>query len=229
MTDHIHRESPPSVIDGNGLLPPPDELKQLDLPLVDIDLRTHAVYRCHGHKYPAYAYNHSRADTRFAAPDGEFGVLYFAFDEYGAFIETFGPDILMAKYRVLSHTTLDNRCICQFNVEQSTRPFRVVDLTQGSSLTKLNLDGRISTIKDREITRQWSLAFWSHQQEPDGILYVSCNDPGKKALVVFDRAGSVFHSTCDQKNFLADAATRDQLLNTYHIIGLPDADITSEY
>lgn len=104
MTDRNRRESLPPVVDELGLLPPPAELQEIELPLTSIDSQIQPLYRCHGRKYSSAAFNHSLADTRFAAPNGEFGVLYFAFDEYGAFIETFGPNLLNAQFRVISHT-----------------------------------------------------------------------------------------------------------------------------
>jgi hypothetical protein len=120
---------------------------------------------------------------RFNALDDQFGVLYCAADPHCAFIETFGDTIWQS--RMVSLTELRRRRLTEVVME---RPLRLVDLT-GPRLAALGADLRLTTGSHR-IARAWSLAFWSHPQQPDGIYYVSRRDSERTCIAVYDRAGA---------------------------------------
>lgn len=207
---------------------PSQDIYDRDLPIITLDSHSLRLYRSHGFssRYTPVQYNFSPdADTRFNAPNGEYGILYLGCDPFCAFVESFGHDFVLAEHRVLSLSYIRSRCLCTIEIHEDAKGFRLVNLTDGSKdgFGALNLDNRIATDKDREITRKWALAFWNHHDEPDGILYRSCNDPERFSIAMFDRAGNVFRPQCDTYNYLTDDNELAGFLD-YYEVGLADED-----
>lgn len=98
-----------------------------------------------------------------------------------------------------------------------TPPLRLVDLATGHGTSRLSADGRISTSKDRDATRAWARALWSHPAQVHGIRYRACNDLERMAAVIFDRTGDCFRSHCDERNLLREPETLASLLDRYAI------------
>lgn len=110
---------------------------------------------------------------------GEYGVLYLATDEFCAFRETIGR---LSKYRLITQTLLVQRRLAEM---RSQKELILVDLT-GAGLTKLDADGRLLT-GDYSVAQKWSLAFYEHPEQPDGIYYRSRYDPERFCIALFDR------------------------------------------
>lgn len=205
-------------------LPPPDLAKR-ELPLIRLDELSSYWYRCHklNTSYSAVSYNFTPKGDRFNAPNGEYGVLYMGCDPHCSFIETYGSGMVgeMSELRSISESELSERCICKVELIEDARPLQLVNAATGYGLSRLRIDGRISTAKEREITRQWAMAFWKHPQRPDGIYYTACNDPSRQSVVIFNRAGDVFRPSCRQ-NILRDAQQLADILDYYDVAIDPD-------
>jgi hypothetical protein len=139
---------------------------------------------------------------RFDAPNAEYGVLYVAADEYGAFIETFGHN---TGIRRISRLDLESRRLSRVDV---SRPLRLVDLS-GTHLAQIGADNRLIT-SDYTIAQQWALAFFQHPQTPDGIYYPSRHDNEHMCAAIFDRTSSAITAT--PLGTLADLQFEDLLL-----------------
>jgi hypothetical protein len=205
-------------------LPPPDLAKR-DLPLTTPAARNLTLYRCHrlDRPYSPVAFNFQPIADRFNAPNGEFGVLYLASDPFGAFIETFGSSMVTAalQLRTVSERDLGRRCLCRIDVLIDPDTVRLVNLADGYGFSRLGIDGRISTTKQREVTRQWALELWRHPQQPDGLLFRACNDQERLSVMLFDRVGDILRSTCEH-NILRDPVQLAAILD-YYAVGLdPD-------
>jgi hypothetical protein len=95
-------------------------------------------------------------------------------------------------------------------------PLRLVDLT-GPGLSLVGADNRLTTGTYR-IAQRWSRAFWSHRDEPDGILYCSRFNPSLRCLALFDRCAS--RCSVRDLNSLADPVNvrfLGEMLKTYRL------------
>ncbi|MGC4192757.1 MAG: RES family NAD+ phosphorylase [Thermomicrobiales bacterium] len=201
-------------------LPPPD-LDAWALPIVEIAPEDARFFRCHRHPgpYRPTSYNAAPVADRFNASDGAYGVLYLGFGPEAAFIETFGSVLVGAApdLRAVTSSTLSQRCLCEVRMKPGSDPLRLVDLATGHGTSRLSADGRISTSKDRDATRAWARALWSHPACVHGIRYRACNDLEQMAAAVFDRTGDVFQSGCDRMNRLREPDVLASLLDRYAI------------
>src|SRR3990172_9226613 len=143
-----------------GPLPsPPGDLGERALPLRTIE---RSWFRFHA---PGRATVHfgRKAENRFNAPGGEFGVLYLAADPAGAFIEVFGR---VSGPRVVTPGQLARRNLAEV---RPPRPLRLLNPI-GAGLARIGADARLFA-GEHEVARRWSLALHWHPQAPDGILY----------------------------------------------------------
>jgi hypothetical protein len=161
----IEHPEPPADFDSRELL-----IQELDGPL----FRVHEASRSPLHFGRA-------ARHRFDAPAGEFGVLYCARDEWGAFIETFGQSTGISTVSVHSLTA---NPLATLSLD---RPIRVVDFSASGGLTRAGADARLCT-GPHDLSRRWSLAIWNHPAQVEGIAYGCRHDPSRVAVAVFDRA-----------------------------------------
>ena len=121
--------------------------------------------------------------NRFDAPAGEFGVLYVARTERGAFIETFGETFGHdTGIRVLDHKEVDTRALSRIDV---ATPLRLVDL-RGPGLARLGADGELVT-GAYALSQAWALALHDHPSAPDGIVYRARHDPSQVCAALFER------------------------------------------
>lgn len=187
-----------------SLPPPPASLQNQDLPL-----RIHraTLFRVHRtDRDPAFW--GTTGDNRFDAPSGEFGVLYAATDEHGAFIETCG-DMLG---RALTTRFLAHRGWARVT---PARDLRLVDLS-GPGLARIGADERLCS-GEHDIAQQWSLALWRHRAEVDGLHYRARHDPSRMSVALFDRAAPTVAVV--REGGLMDERHRPllaELLDTYH-------------
>ena len=207
--------------EGQEYIPePPDDLHHRQLPMTTLDELRVSLFRCHrtDRPYSAVDFNFHTVDDRFNDPMAEYGVLYVGSDPFCAFIETFGASMMAAALdlRLVSESDLARRCICQVSIAPGTPPFRLVNLADGFGLSRLGIDGRISTTKQRSVTWRWSRAFWSHPEQPDGLVYRACHDQQRLSIVLFDRIGKVL-SSGHESNVLRDPVVLAQILDFYHV------------
>ena len=125
--------------------------------------------------------------NRFDAPAGEFGVLYLARHEAGAFVETFGH---ATGIRVLDTTELATRALSRV---EASRPLRLIDL-RGKGLARLGADAELLS-GDYGLSQAWALALYNHPTAADGIVYRARHDPDQFCAALFDRASSVVTAT----------------------------------
>jgi hypothetical protein len=150
------------------------------------------------------------ARYRFDAPAGEFGVLYCAQDEWGAFIETFGQSTGISTVSVSSLTA---NPLAKLSLN---RPLRVVDLAASGGLARAGADARLC-MGPHDRARQWSLAFWGHPAHADAIAYGCRHDPPRVALAVFDRASDAVSAESAGSLILPEhQALLGQILDTYN-------------
>lgn len=182
---------------------PPLALAQRDLPIL-----THRdpLFRIHrSDQEPAFWGR--TGDNRFDAPAGEFGVLYAAADQHGAFIETCGD----THGRTIPVTLLTRRGWARV---EPLRGLRLIDLS-GPGLSLIGADGRLCS-GDHAMAQQWSLALWKHPALVDGLLYRARHDPSRISVALYDRSASAV-SVVRDGNLLDDRHQRilAQILETY--------------
>lgn len=156
----------------------------LELP-PDFDRRTlHLVrrsgpwQRLHPETYAALYFGMSR-ENRFDDPKSEFGVLYVAEDEFGAFVETFLRD---PKLTLVARDELVKRRMSQI---EASANLSLIDLT-GKGLQRAGVTGEISTAPHEE-TQALSRAIHEHPSRPDGIRYRLKHDLERIGIAIFDR------------------------------------------
>lgn len=156
---------------------PPDDFDDRELPIREVG---GPLFRIHSaSKEPLYFGRAAR--NRFDAPAGEFGVLYCAEDEWGAFIETFGQVTGISSVTV---TSLAANPLAKIALD---RPLKLVAFAVSGGLARVGADARVCT-GDHGLSRRWSLAVWRHPMQVDGIAYGCRHDPPRVAVAVFDRA-----------------------------------------
>lgn len=170
---------PPSAAPPEPHPDPPAHLASQPLPITVIRAGT-AWLRIYSLAFSPRYFDASNRH-RFNAPDGGFGVLYAGSDDHCAFIETFGRDL---RLRVVTLSELAVRGRSSVRV---IGDLRLVDLT-GRGLATIRADGRLTT-GDYRVAQRWSLAFYSHPDRPDGIMWRSRFDPARICFAVYDRAG----------------------------------------
>jgi hypothetical protein len=156
---------------------PPDDFNSREVLIRELAGPLFRIHRL-AHE-PVYFGRASR--HRFDAPSAEYGVLYCAEDEWGAFIETFGQATGISTVSVNSLTANPLVSI------SLSRPLRVIDFSASGGLTRAGADARLCS-GDHALSRRWSLAVWRHPTNVDGIAYGCRHDPPRVALAVFDRA-----------------------------------------
>jgi hypothetical protein len=161
----IEHPDPPADFDGRELL-----IREVEGPLFRIHQASQDPLHCG-----------RAARYRFDAPAGEFGVLYCAEDEWGAFIETFDQSTGISTVSVSSLTA---NPLAKLSL---SRPLRVVDFAASGGLTRAGADARLCS-GPQDLARRWSLAIRGHPAHADGIAYGCRHDPPRVALAVFDHA-----------------------------------------
>jgi hypothetical protein len=148
-------------------------------------------------------------DNRFDDPESEYGVLYVAEDEFGAFVETF---LRNPKLTLVARDELARRTLSEI---EASRELSLVDLT-GKGLQHAGFTGDISTALHEE-TWAFSRAIHEHPSRPDGIRYRLKHDLGRIGIAIFDRV-AIAELRVKSKGSLADpsnAALLGRILEEY--------------
>jgi hypothetical protein len=175
-------------------------LAALELPSDFHRRRLHVVrrsgpwQRLHPEEFSALHFGKGRED-RFDDPESQYGVLYVAEDEFGAFVETFlrNPQLTLVARDELATRNLSE-------IEAST-DLALVDLT-GKGLQRAGVTGDVSTAPHEE-TWPLSRAIHEHPSKPDGIRYRLKHDLERIGIAIFDRV-AIVELRVTSKGSLAD-------------------------
>lgn len=126
--------------------------------------------------------------NRFDAPDGSFGVVYLGFDEYCAFIETFGQD---TGIRIVTRRALEQRHLTYLEL---TEPLNLIDLAASGGLARIGADARLLS-GSHVISQRWSAALRNHPSKPAGLVYPARHDTARNACALFDLSDSILRVT----------------------------------
>jgi RES domain len=159
-------------------------LAAIELPMDFDRRRLHLVrssgpwQRLHQETYSTLYFGKGR-ENRFDDPRGEYGVLYVAEDEFGAFVETFLRD---PRLTLVARDELLERRLSRI---EASADFSLVDLT-GKGLQRVGITGEVSTVP-HEQTWALSRAIHEHPSQPDGIRYRLKHDLERIGVAIFDR------------------------------------------
>jgi hypothetical protein len=192
----------------------PRSIGSLPLPSPALAFQELPVFRLRKPLFRVHDTDHEPAfwgktgNNRFDAPAAEFGVLYAATDQHGAFIET----CFEANARTATAASLTRRGWARV---EPRCDLRLIDLS-GAGLTRIGADERLCC-GEHAIAQQWSLAFWEHPANADGLYYRARRDPSRISVALFDRAASSVEVVRDG-NLLDDRhqALLADILETYH-------------
>ena len=164
--------------------------------------------RLHPEEFSALYFGKSR-ENRFDDPESEYGVLYVAEDELGAFVETFfrNPELTLVARDELAKRTLSEI--------EASKELSLVDLT-GKGLQHAGVTGDVSTARHEE-TWALSRAIHEHPRKPDGIRYRLKHDLGRIGIAIFDRV-AIAELQVKSRGSLADpfnAALLGRILEEY--------------
>jgi hypothetical protein len=153
-------------------LPPDFDRKRLH-----VTRRSGPWHRLHREEYSALHFGKGR-ENRFDDPESEYGVLYVAEDEFGAFVETFLRD---PRLTLVARGELAKRRLSEIEARTA---LSLVDLT-GKGLQRAGVTGDISTAPHEE-TWALSRAIHEHPSRPDGIRYRLKHDLKRIGVAIFD-------------------------------------------
>lgn len=159
--------------------PPPEDLHDRH-PLVFTAAKADVWFRSYraGREPVSFARN---GVHRWDAPNGEFGVLYLASDEYCAFMESIGRGALKTRFIPAVQLRLGRLCKVGFS-----RDLRLIDFAGSGGLTRMGAEGSVTSGSGYANSQRWSQALKSHPLKPDGIYYRSRHDPARTACALYD-------------------------------------------
>lgn len=191
---------------GEGEGWPPPDLNERSLPLAEGGLCAGPWYRMYRSGYDPVYFGRSRG-ARFDDPEGEYGVLYAASDEFGAFIESFGRKPGKRRFFV---SQLASRRLA---VLGSRRELKLVDL-RGGGLARLGATGEV-TSGGYGLSQAWSRVLHEHPEEPDGIAYRLKHDPDRHGVALFERMAEDFIREREGVALENDMSFRSELRRIY--------------
>ena len=197
-----------SPADLGPLPPPPADLVTRTLPIVRLDRTWYRIHPCaHG----ALFFN-PRPVARFNAPAREYATMYLGSELACCFMETFGrlDTVSGTTVRSVSRAQLLAACLSEI---VPARPLALVDLT-GPGLRRLDADARLFS-GDHAAARLWGRAFWSHPEQPDGLLFPARHDPSLLSMALFDRARSAVQAGSRQSLGALPLSVLGALLDRY--------------
>lgn len=159
--------------------PPPADLHDRE-PLIYTASRQDVWFRSYRTGCDPVFFGRTGAN-RWDAPGGEYGVLYLAVDEYGAFMESIGRGALRTRFIPAIQLKQGRLCRVRFS-----RDLRLIDLADSGGLTRVGAEGSIASGCGYRNPQRWSHALRSHPAKPDGIYYRSRYDPARTACALFD-------------------------------------------
>ena len=164
--------------------------------------------RLHREEHSALHFGKGR-ENRFDDPEGEYGALYVAEDEFGAFVETFLRD---PRLTLVARDELARRRLSEIS---ASNVLSLVDLT-GKGLQHAGVTGDVSTAPHEE-TWALSRAIHDHPSRPDGIRYRLKHDLQRIGVAIFDRVEVADLEVNSRGSFVdpSNAALLGEILDEY--------------
>lgn len=171
------------------LQPPPADFADLPLHVRNVPVTTLRRIGRHDSGEPYFG---KYAANRFDDPLKRFGTCYCGQHLDTAIAETVLHDEIPEKGQFkIRQEDIDARYLVTFAEGADNGVLRLADLT-GAHLKRLGGDNSLSAEYPYDVTQQWGAAVHAHPANVDGFLFVSRQLNNKRAVVVFDRAGSKF-------------------------------------
>ncbi|HLW48681.1 MAG TPA: RES family NAD+ phosphorylase [bacterium] len=166
---------------------PPIDLAARTLPLTTIESPAWRVYP--GTHDPSHF---NKQDGRFNDPQQQYGVVYAAATEVGAFAERLllapglfgGPTSLAAGGIPVSATALQTFSLAAITF---VRPLACVDLRTPTGLVQIGAGPWLITAP-HSVSKQWSRPIFLHPSAPEGIVWSSRAGQGVVSLGLHERA-----------------------------------------
>ncbi len=127
------------------------------------------------------------SDPRRRKPEGLFGVLYLGASLKACFVEAVLRDHrngLVSDYPI-DEIELRSRMYAEIEVAQE---LRLIDL-RGDGPIRMGIPSDVTGAARQHRAREWSVAFYEHPAQPDGIIYPSRLNR-ETNLAIYDRATS---------------------------------------
>lgn len=124
--------------------------------------------------------------NRFSDPTGKaFGVVYLGSSAKVAFVETLLRDAADGRDGdcVLELAELEARSLATI---EPTGVMRLIDLT-GDGAIRMGVPSDVAGARNQTLAQQWSVAFHSHSDQPDGVFYSSRLNE-ERCIALYDRA-----------------------------------------
>jgi len=144
----------------------------------------------------------NRVTSRFSGPGLRYRTLYLAEDTATGFWECYGDDLLDREPddRTISSAAYNSRVVVRFELPSD---LRLLNAMSASTLRAIGADG--ATFKSKyTITQQWASALMNHARAPEGILYESRLNNGKRCLALFETPGMETRLTAGVLRSMAD-------------------------
>jgi hypothetical protein len=111
------------------------------------------------------------SDPRRRAEASRFGVLYLGSSLKVCFLETMLRDDRdgIVGQIAIAESDLDDR---RYSEIRDREPLRLLDLT-GDGPVRMGIPSDVARGRRQALARKWSVAFYEHPQQPDGIVYPS--------------------------------------------------------
>lgn len=145
--------------------------------------------RIHRKTFPdplGFGKNPSRfSDPRHRAAANRFGVLYLGSSLKLCFLETMLRDDRdgIVGQIAIAESELDDRRYSEIRVCQE---LHLLDLT-GDGPVRMGIPSDVARGRRQALARKWSVAFYEHPEQPDGIVYPSRLN-GETNLAIYGRA-----------------------------------------
>jgi hypothetical protein len=135
---------------------------------------------------------YSKTPSRFSDPRrrallNRFGVLYLGSTLKVCFLEAILRDqrngVIISGYYVIGESELRSR---RYALIEPTSRLSLVDL-RGDGCVRIGIPSDVPRSANQALARRWSLAFYRHPSQPDGIIYPSRLNEDTN-LAIYDRA-----------------------------------------
>lgn len=169
-------------------LPPTPAFDSVALDLMTVPVGA-KFGRIHRKTFPdplGFGKNPSRfSDPRRRTEANRFGVIYLGTSLKVCFLETMLRDDRdgIVGQIAIAESELDDRRYAEIQVNQA---LRLLDLT-GDGPVRMGIPSDVARGRRQGLARKWSVAFYEHPLQPDGIVYPSRLN-GETNLAIYSRA-----------------------------------------